>query len=94
MKREKATQVHSLEFEVKMTKSFLDMFKAPVHEKIFEALAHCFCQSHNPRGMNQRWSKEQKASRDVLLCVTLQQQTDMANATKKTLALSFAIQAN
>ena len=94
MKREKATQVHSLEFEVKMTKLFLDMFKAPVHEKIFEAQAHCFCQSHNPRGMNQIWSKEQKASRDVLLCVTLQQQTDMANATKKTLALSFAIQAN
>ena len=58
MKRERATQVHSLEFEVKMTKSFLDMSKAPVQEKIFGAQAHGFCQSHNPRGMNQRWSEE------------------------------------
>ena len=52
--KRKGNRVHSLELENEMIETFLEISKALANKKINRAQVHGFCQSYNPKGMNQR----------------------------------------
>ena len=86
--------MHSLEFEIKMTKSFLDMFKAPVYEKIFGAHVHGSTNLTTLGEWTEDDLKSEKPLKMFFFVSHFRWKIEKAGATKKTLDLSFAIQAN